>query len=433
MQMKELEKYLGKGISPYHVVSESKKRLAEVGYQELKIEEDWELEQGKGYYLAPYASSLYAFFVGNETLRILSAHTDYPALKLKLNPTICREGNYVANVEAYGGMILHTWFDRPLALAGKVICRGENVFQPRELLYDSVEPMAVIPSLAIHMDREVNKKNELKVQEHLLPLVGLKGEENEPDILGYVAKGLAIEKEDILDYDLLFYNPQKPQRAGMDREILISPRLDNVTSCYSAVEAMVSKTQAADGGLTAAEASSTAVMALFDNEEVGSRTKQGADSTLLSMILEKIEKSKINAKNNLIFNKYTNIKNGFFLSLDVAHAYHPNYSSKSDITTKTCMGNGVVLKTSGSQRYNSDSYSNGIIIELCREKGIRLQRQINHSDIAGGTTLGPIVSSYIPIYGADMGIAILSMHSACETAAAADCAELTRFVREYVK
>lgn len=431
-ELEALKKYIEAGVSPYHVVRESKRRLREAGYRELAWEEDWVLEQGRGYYVAPYASSLYAFYMGDEKLRLLSAHTDQPVLRLKLKPTIDREGNYVANVEAYGGMILHTWFDRPLALAGKVICCGDDPFSPRELLYDSGKPVAVVPSLAIHMDREVNKKNELKVQENLLPLIGLKSgntshsDQKTSDILDYVADGLGVAPEDILDYDLTFYNPQEPQTAGMEQELLVSPRLDNLTSCYSAVEAMVSKLEGTDIG-------STAVMALFDHEEVGSRTKQGADSSLLAMIFDKIENSLGSDNNKSGFNKYSRIKNGFFLSLDVAHAYHPNYPGKSDITTKTLMGGGVVLKTSGSQRYNSDSYSNGIMIQLCREKGIKLQRQINHSDIVGGLTLGPIVSSYIPIYGADMGVGILAMHSACETAAVSDCSELTRFARAYVK
>lgn len=417
-----IQEYLDKGISSFHAVKISKNILEKAGYAELAIDDNWNLEQGKGYFISPYPSSLYAFYIGNNNVRMIAGHTDYPVLKLKPAPSINRQKNIVANVESYGGMILNTWFDRPLGLAGKVICKGSDPFNPIVHLYDSKTPLAVIPSLAIHMNRDVNKKNELNVQEHLLPLIAMGDEDNTDVLIKYIANDLGIDIEEILDFDLVFYNMDKPTIIGLNQEFLVSPRLDNLTSCYCCVEAMSKK----NGG-------STAVMALFDNEEIGSRTKQGADSTLLKMIIEKLLKNHpINAENDVLTMESL-VNKGFFVSLDVAHAYHPNYSSKSDITTKTIMGNGVVLKISGSQRYNSDSYSNGVVKGLCKESNIPLQMQINNSNIAGGTTLGPIVSSYLPVYGTDMGVAVLAMHSACETCALKDIESLGEFTKVFIQ
>lgn len=419
--MEELE-YIKRGVSPFHVVEQSKEWLLQETFTELFMQDDWELEPGRGYYVSPYPSVLFAFRPGDEQVRIVTGHTDQPMLKVKPNPTIKREGGLVVNVESYGGMILHTWFDRPLGLAGKLVCRSEDVFHPHVLLYDSRRPVAVIPSLAIHMDREVNKKNELNCQVHLLPLCGLK-EENATDeeaLLAFVAEQMDINVEDILDYDLYFYNPADPERVGVREELVVSPRLDNLTSCYSALAGMVS-----------AGSEHTCIAALFDNEEIGSRSKQGADSNLFSMVLGKILFSMNQSMGTAVMSGEKLIQNGFVVSLDVAHACHPNYGEKSDPTTKTLLGGGVVLKTSGSQKYHSDSASAGVILQLCREHGISCQRQINRSDIPGGSTLGPIVSSYIPIPGVDAGVGILAMHSAVETAAAVDLQMLNRFVSAF--
>lgn len=420
-----IEEYLAAGITPFHVVETSKKLLEEAGYEELALDQEWKLEDGKGYFVSPYPSSFYAFYTGSKDLRMMAGHTDSPVLKLKPSPTIPREEYRVANVEAYGGMILHTWFDRPLGLAGKLVLKGKDAFAPKVVLYDSKKLLAVVSSLAIHMDREVNKKNELKVQEHLLPLFTIEGgkEEGKDLLLSYVARDLGISYEEILDFDLIFYNPQKPEAVGLEGELLVSPRLDNLTSCYAGLEAMREKKP---GG-------STAVLALFDNEEVGSRSKQGADSSLLSMILDKMMLAMRESKTCSKISKEEIVTRGFFASMDVAHAWHHNYSGKSDLTTKTYLGQGLVLKSSGAQRYNSDSYSNGVILELCKENKIAVQRQINHSDVAGGTTLGPIVSSYLPVYGVDLGIGILGMHSACETGAKKDVEALVEWAKVYSK
>lgn len=458
----KLTEYIAKGVSPFHVVAATEEWLRSEGFQELSMTEDWNVNvticTGKGYYVKPYDASVFAFqigydninYEGTQPVRMATAHTDQPMLKIKPNPSINKEGNYMLNVEGYGGMILHTWFDRPLSVAGKVVLKSDNVFAPTVKLFDSKSPIAVIPSLAIHMDREVNQKNPLKIQAQLLPIFGLKSEldvkqnqvnhdacvkdhqadENAANqlpcsdpFLQYLAMELGVEAQDILDYDLYLYNPAKPELVGVNQELLVSPRLDNLTSCYSAVSGMIESVKEND--------SITKVIALFDNEEIGSRSKQGADSTLFSQLVSKLL-SKMQTMNIIPQNGLEQLqKYGFIVSLDVAHAYHPNYSDKSDPTTKTKLGNGIVLKTSGSQKYNSDSISSGAMMQLCEKYDIALQRQINHSDVVGGSTLGPIVSSYLPIMGVDMGVGVLGMHSSVETAAVKDCDALSDFVKAY--
>lgn len=413
-----LIEYIQGGITPYHVVAQSISYLESEGFTKLEMESKWNIEKGAGYYVSPYPSMLIAFRAGNENVRIATAHTDYPVLRLKPNPTMQKEENLVANVESYGGMILHTWFDRPLCLAGRVVCKSENVFQPNTLLYDSGVPVAVIPSLAIHMDREVNKKNELKCQVNLLPLCGLNCDTSlsKDAILEYIAKDLDVRQEDILDFDLYFYNPQKPEFVGLNQELFVSPRLDNLTSCFAAIYGLAENTSL-----------NTCVTALFDHEEIGSRSKQGADSNLLAIFMDKLMRSMRDNGISDSLTKESLLKQGFVLSLDVAHAFHPNYADKSDPTTKTILGNGVVFKTSGSQRYHSDSYYMAMMMQLCQKYQIPYQRQINHSDIAGGSTLGPIVTRFLPIPGMDAGVGILGMHSTCETAAVKDCRLLCQF------
>lgn len=416
----QLTQYIQDGVSPYHVVKNSKQWLRQSGFTELSMDETWQLKEGEGYYVSPYESGLFAFRAGGGSVRIATGHTDQPMLKVKPSPSMVKEGCYVINVEGYGGMILHTWFDRPLALAGKVVCRSEDIFAPNVMLYDSVEAIAVIPSLAIHYDKEVNKKNELKIQTHLLPLAALQKEQQGDVLLSYIAERLDVLEDDILDYDLFFYNPEEPRLVGLNKELIVSPRLDNLTSCYSALL-----------GLVMGAGNSTNVVALFDHEEIGSRSKQGAASNLFSWFLDKCIYS-LN-ESGITVGRTTNslINNGFLLSLDVAHACHPNYSDKSDPTTKTHLGEGIVLKLSGSQKYNSDSVSNAIFMQLCEKEGISFQRQINHSDIAGGSTLGPIVGSFVPIPGVDAGVPVLAMHSAMETASYQDCMELGRLVTAF--
>ena len=285
-------------------------------------------------------------------------------------------------------------------------------FRPKTYLYDSERAMCIVPSLAPHLRKDAPGEK-MNVQKELIPVYGLDGQKvKDKDILQYVADDLGLLKDDILDYDLYLYNMDGMEIVGADKDMIASPRLDNVTSVSALVDTMCRETNG----------NNTNVIALFDNEEIGSRSKQGADSVLLSEIIKRIMEGldiEDGAGRRLM-------RDAFMLSLDVAHATHPNYSEKSDPTNQIVMGRGVALKSSASQRYVSDSEASAVIMALSRKHDIKIQRQVNRSGMAGGQTLGPIASSYLPVRAVDMGIPILAMHSAVELGSAEDYAQLEK-------
>ncbi len=401
---------LAKGKTQFHVVKECVNTLSHKGFKLLNMSDDWgQLAAGK-YMVQPFSSMLVAFVIGDEvtSLRVAMAHTDFPALKLKSNPDMNKSGYLMANVEPYGGLITNTWFDRPLGLAGKLVLKGENVFAPKTVLYDSEKPICLIPNLAPHLKKD--KSGDIDVQKELIPLVSMAEGDSETDkILRFVAKEAGVDYDNILDYDLYLYVCEAPQVIGMKEEFISAPRIDNISSVCAIANALMG----------CDTKNSLAVGVFFDNEEIGSRSKQGADSTLLREIIDRIVPDK-----KLIYE-------GFNISVDVAHGLHPNYSEKSDVTNQIILGKGVALKTSASQRYVTDSEAGAVITALCKEKGIKLQRQVNRSGMAGGQTLGPIASSYLPMKSVDMGIPVLAMHSARELMHKSDYDELVKLLKEY--
>lgn len=415
--------FLDKSVSPYHAVEECKKQLEESGFEELRLEERWEIKAGGKYFVSPYPSMAIAITVGDlkagETvLRIGMAHTDQPMMKIKPNAEMTQKKYMKLNAEKYGGLILNTWLDRPLGISGKVVLKSQQVFKPEVRFFDSKRPVLVIPNLAIHMNRDVNQGVALNPQTHMLPLFGLAGEEmDEHYFTQYIAKELGVKAEDILDYDLFAYNYEKSQKVGVEEELLLAPRIDNLASVYALLE-----------GIKCSDPKNNIHIAgFFDHEEVGSRSKQGADSSLLSMVIERImEASHLDRQAFM-----QAIAGGFMLSVDGAHALHPNYAEKNDPTTMTLLGDGVVIKQSGTQRYLSDSEATGILMQLCEKNRIPFQKQINRSDVMGGQTLGPIANAYLPMMGEDLGICMLAMHSSMETASCADCAALVAFAKAY--
>lgn len=421
--MEQLMNFLDKSVSPYHAVEECKKQLEESGFEELRLEERWEIKAGGKYYVSPYPSMAIAITVGDlkagETvLRIGMAHTDQPMMKIKPNAEMTQKKYMKLNAEKYGGLILNTWLDRPLGISGKVVLKSEQVFKPEVRFFDSKRPVLVIPNLAIHMNRDVNQGVALNPQTHMIPLFGLAGEEmDEHYFTQYIAKELGVKAEDILDYDLFAYNYEKSQKVGVQEELLLAPRIDNLASVYALLE-----------GIKCSEPKNNIHIAgFFDHEEVGSRSKQGADSSLLSMVIERImEASHLDRQAFM-----QAIAGGFMLSVDGAHALHPNYAEKNDPTTMTLLGDGVVIKQSGTQRYLSDSEATGILMQLCEKNKIPFQKQINRSDVMGGQTLGPIANAYLPMMGEDLGICMLAMHSSMETASCADCEALVAFAKAY--
>lgn len=419
--MEKLLDFLKKGVSPFHAVAQVQSRLQQAGYEKLPAQGTWQLTPGGRYYVSPYRSMLIAFCVPgqwDETtgVKIALAHTDFPCFKIKPNPSVERKGYGQLNVEPYGGMIKETWFDRPLGIAGKVVMQGADAYHPKVELFESVGAVAVIPSLAPHLNRETDSKK-MDLQQEMLPLLTMTGAEDHFSWEEYLAQVFRVEPEAILDYDLFLTNLDEPEMVGLRGEYLSAPRIDNLASVAAITDAL-EQVQETDHFL---------VTGLFDHEEIGSRSKQGADSALLLRLLEKMTA-------NLGIDSVTMqdmLARGFLLSVDGAHGLHPNYPGKSDITNDLILGKGFAIKSSASQRYLSDSEAVAVLEVLCRAHDISRQRQANRSGMPGGQTLGPLAISRLPMPGADVGIPMLAMHSARELAHFSDYRALTKLIHVY--
>ena len=320
----------------------------------------------------------------------------------------CEGGIVKLNTEVYGGPIMSTWFDRPLTLAGRVIVKGEDAMHPKTLLLHIQRPLLQISNLAIHFNRQVNDGVKLSKQKDVLPILGIIHDELEKGnlLMNVITGELNIQKEDILDFDLYLADATPACTFGVHDEFISSGRLDDLSMCWAGVEA-----------LTAADAQDTTqVLAIFDNEETGSQTKQGAGSPFLSYMLQRIALAQSGTEEAY----YQAVERAFMISADNAHAWHPNYSEKFDPTNHPMLGGGPVIKFNAAQKYASDAVSAAIFANICEAAGVPCQRFVNHSDVAGGSTLGNILASSIPLKGVDMGNAILAMHSCRETGSVMD-------------
>ncbi|MDE7423806.1 MAG: M18 family aminopeptidase [Lachnospiraceae bacterium] len=413
--------FLKYATSPYHAILSCSAYLEESGFERLDFTNSWKLEPGMSYYTILYGTTLFAFQVGKQIteeyskFHIIASHTDHPGFRIKPNPCIYEKGYLKLNTETYGGAILNSWFDRPLSIAGKVVLKSDKVFQPKIQYFDYQLPLLTIPNLAIHMNHKINSGVELNKQQDMLPIFSL---EETKDItkdyfLSFLSKELEVSYEDILDYDLSIYNLEQGCKLGLHEEFLSAPRIDNLSSVYASLKAISQTAPLSSSIIT--------VAAFYDNEEVGSSTKQGADSYLTQIIMEKIYQGLSFSRDAL----NNSIARSFLLSADVAHGYHPNYGNKSDPTNLVSLGNGVVLKMNSSQRYATDSEAIGAIMQLCNLFHIPYQKFVNRSDMAGGSTLGSILSSHLPIHTVDLGIPVLAMHSARETACEKDLEALS--------
>lgn len=415
---------LEKGTSGIMVVKEAEKQLSEAGFEELRFADAWGLTEGGKYYMKHHDTTMFAFTIGKQmkfrdSFRIAAAHTDFPCLRVKPNPDVSAGGYAQVNVEVYGGAILNTWLDRPLSISGRIAVKSQDVMHPGMQYISLEKPVLVIPNLAIHMNREVNKGIELNRQTDMLPIAGLLEEQmNEKNVfIKYLAKEAGIEAEDILDYELWIYCMEKPRVLGMKEEFLMSPRLDNLTS----VQALL------DGVMEGNREEGTNVIALFDHEEIGSRSKQGAGSLLLLNVLEKICESFGKTPSQIKECLY----DSFLLSVDVAHGLHPNQMGKMDITNKPVLGKGLCIKEASAQSYATDCQAVAVIEQICRKEQIPYQKFVNRSDMPGGGTLGAVVSSILPIRTVDIGVPLLAMHSAVETMGIADMESLTNLVKAF--
>ena len=418
-EIEALLSFIQQSPSPAHTVAAAAVRLRGAGFAELSLAEDWQLAAGGRYFVSVYGTTLLAFTVGDAgPLRMAAAHTDFPCFRLKPAAGLTRAGYGVLNVEPYGGLILRSWLDRPLGLAGRVVLRGADAFHPRSELVDFARPLVTIPSLAIHMDRKVNVEGGLNAQTDMLPLAALLGDMGKDDWWqAALAAALGVTQEEILSYELSTYPFEAGCALGLADELLSSPRLDNLTSVWACLEGLL-------GASAGSVPAGVRLVALFDNEEVGSRTKQGAGSLVLAEALRRIyEKSGGEAA------RARALADGFLLSVDVAHGLHPAHEEKSDPAVRPVLGGGVVIKQAASQAYAGDAEAVAIVRELARLHAIPVQDFVNRSDSRGGSTLGSIASALVPVRTMDVGVPILAMHSARETMAAADEAALISLVR----
>lgn len=387
------------------------------------------VEAGDKFYVMKNDSSIYAFQVGKKALadvgfHMICAHCDSPTFRIKPNAEMDCEGGIVKlNTEVYGGPILSTWFDRPLTLAGRVVVKSDDVMNPQTLLLHIKRPLLQISNLAIHFNRQVNDGVKLSRQKDVLPILGIISNELEKGNLlmnvildelnrsrlasgGNALEMNEIKQKDILDFDLYLADATPACTFGAHDEFISSGRLDDLSMCWAGVEAMIAS----------APADATQVLAIFDNEETGSQTKQGAGSPFLSYMLKRIALAQSTTEEAY----YQAVERAFMVSADNAHAWHPNYSEKYDPMNHPMLGGGPVIKFNAAQKYASDAVSAAVFAGICEKAGVPCQRFVNHSDVAGGSTLGNILASSIPLRGVDMGNAILAMHSCRETGSVVD-------------
>jgi len=380
-------------------------------------------------YVTKNDSSLYAIRLGSKPLgesgiRIICAHCDSPTFRIKPNPEILMEKGFMKlNTEIYGGAIMSTWFDRPLSLAGRVMLRTSDPLHPQTRLLHIKEPILIIPNLAIHFNRQVNDGVKLSKQKDMLPILGIIDEELCGDnlLLNEIAKHLDVTPDDILDFDLYLYDTTPACEVGLHKEFISAGRLDDLSMVHAGLQAMLGSE--ADGEKKKLTQEQTMVLAIFDNEETGSGTKQGAGSPFLAQVLQRLvlaQGKALGLSTDPIDDFYRMIENSFMVSADNAHAWHPNYGEKMDPTNHPVLGGGPIIKVNAAQKYASDADGAAVFGEICRRAGVPYQRFVNHSDIAGGSTLGNILTSSLPFRGVDMGNGVWGMHSIRETGSVKD-------------
>ena len=408
--------FIEKSPTAFQAVDEMQKRLTENGFEVLSEKEYWKLVPGGKYLVTRNNSALIAFCIPEKESRvfhIMASHSDSPSFKIKENPEIKVDNSYVKlNVEKYGGMLMAPWFDRPLSVAGRVIIRRNDGLE--EKLVDIKRDLVMIPNLAIHMNREANNGVAYNPQKDLQPL--FTAGNTDRTLLEIIAEQVGIKKEDIISHDLFLYNRMPGTVWGADREFVSSARLDDLQCAFASME----------GLLRAQNYGSIAVHCVMDNEEVGSGTKQGAASTFLKDTL-----LRINMGLGRTYEEYLmTLAGSFMVSADNAHALHPNYTDKTDPTNHPVLNKGIVIKFNANQKYCTDAVSAALFKELGTKAGVPYQTFVNRSDIAGGSTLGNISNTQVPMNTVDIGLPQLAMHSPYETAGVKDTEYLVRAAEE---
>lgn len=406
--------FIHKSPSPYHVIDNAKKVLTDKGFSELNLKSKWSIAKGGKYFVCQNNTSLFAFTIGNRAIeedgfKIVAAHSDSPTFKIKPSPEVSVENKYLKfNTETYGAPILSTWFDRPLSIAGRVSTRGNHPLYPTTHLINFENPMVVIPNLPIHFNREVNEGIALNKQIDMLPVTAVITEElNTNNLLASkISEKLEISTEDILEVDLNLYDTSKGSIIGLNDEFICSGKLDDLAMVHAGLNAFIDSL----------ENESTNVLAIFDNEEVGSRSKQGAGSPILKDILKRI--TLVQGKNEE--EHQCAIYSSFMVSADMAHALHPNHPEKHDPVNRPVINSGPVIKIEGNQKYTTDSDSSAVFEMICQNAKVPYQKFVNRSDMRGGGTLGNVSAGQLAIRSVDVGNPMWAMHSIRETSGVDD-------------
>lgn len=423
-----LKSFLNCSVCNFFAVATVAKMLRKSGFEQLDQSKKWNLKLNGRYFIIKNGSAVFAFVVGNgcaaDGFKIISAHSDSPGFRIKPHPEMVSDGGLIKlNTEVYGGPILYTWFDRPLSIAGRVMLRSEDPLHPATRLVYFNKPLLTIPHLAIHFNRAVNEGNPLSKQTDMLPVLGIatKGEETSDYLLNLLSKALNVDKKEILGTELSLFDTTGACQIGVHDELISSGRIDDLSMVHASLLALLSTASQPDR--------QTRVMAIFDNEETGSGTKQGAASPVLANILERISTALKGDHEDFL----CAVANSFMVSADNAHAFHPNYPSKYDPTNHPVMGGGPVIKINANCKYMTDADSAAVFRAICEKAGVPFQYFVNHSDVAGGSTLGNILTSQLDIRGVDMGAAVWAMHSVRETASCADHIHTIRAFQTFFK
>ena len=419
---REMLSFIQKSPTCFHAVENLKQMLKAEGFRELSEKDSWELLPAGRYYVTRGDSSLIALRVPQDLIKgyhIVASHSDSPCFKIKENPEITVEESYVKlNTEKYGGMILSTWLDRALSAAGRVAVRGENGIETRLVYLD--RDLFVIPNVAIHMNRDMNKGVGYNAQADMLPLFADAAQGGrEGALLKMAADAAGVKEQDILGHDLFLYVREEGRFLGENGEFVMSPRLDDLQCVYASMRAF----------LESVPQEYINVCAVFDNEEVGSGTRQGADSTFLEDTL--LRAARALSKDDVEFKRL--VADSFLISADNAHAVHPNHPEKADPTNRPFLNRGIVIKYHGSQKYTTDAVSAARMKDLCERAKVPYQTYANRSDIPGGSTLGNISTAHVSVESVDIGLPQLAMHSAVETAGARDTEYAVLALKEFYR
>lgn len=413
---KELIEFIGESYTCFHAVSEIEKRLKSEGYTKFNEQDSWGIKKGSKHYVVRNQSSIIAFNVGENItdlrFNMAASHSDSPNFKVKPNALVKGAEVLKLNTEGYGGMIGSTWLDRPLTLAGRVMVKQDNkivskLFAKKDCL--------LIPSLAIHLNRGSQTKTELNLQIDLLPIVSEMDEDF--TVNGFICDEVGCDKDDIVGFDLYVVNGEDGKIWGVHNEFVSSPRIDDLQCAYATLK----------GFVEAENNESVNIYACFDNEEVGSRTRQGADSTFLNDVLLRIN-------NGLGFTQedyYRTLARSFMVSCDNGHAVHPNHPGKSDETNRVFLNKGIVIKFNAAQSYTSDALSASIFKDICKTENIPTQYYTNRSDLVGGGTLGNVSASHVSVMSVDIGCPQWAMHSAYETCGSKDTEYMIKAIKAF--